>query len=249
MGSNPLNMKVSLVIPALNEERQLPVLLNSIFSCRDLEIEVIVVDGKSEDGTIRVIDEARGRAPKNVTIKSLVSDKRNVSYQRNMGAEAAKNEIIIFLDADTAIHPDNLRRLVELFGAGKYSAASCRFEPLEKDWRAAAYYRILYFFHKTMEKISPYAVGSCIITRKETINRCGGFDPTIRINEDANFVSKARKCGKFKIFNIPVKVSSRRFKQHGYFRMGMQYVWIFLKRTVFGEIRDDKIKYEFGKYE
>ncbi|TSC82452.1 MAG: glycosyltransferase [Parcubacteria group bacterium Gr01-1014_20] len=242
-------MGVSIVIPALNEKRQLPVLLNSIFSCRDLEIEVIVVDGKSEDGTLMMVDEMRGRAPKNVTVKSLISDKRNVSYQRNMGAEAAKSEVIIFLDADTAVYPDALKRLVQLFVIGGYSAASSRFEPLEKDWRATVYYLILYLFHKIMERISPYAVGSCIITRKETINRCGGFDPTIRINEDANFVSRARKCGGFKIFNIPVKVSSRRFKQHGYFRMGMQYIWIFLKRTLFGEIRDDKIKYEFGKYE
>lgn len=241
--------KVSVVVPILNEEKQLPVLLRSLQACYSLDIEVIIVDGKSEDNTRGVAEKFNTEATDGFDIKWVVSDKRNVSYQRNLGAKNAKNEVIVFLDADVAIVSDQtFYELITKFSAGGYASASVRFAPIEDDRRARIYYNLLFFFHKIMEHIDPYAVGSCILTTKRVVKLCGGFDPTIRINEDANFVKRTTQCGKFKIFNIPVQVSSRRFEKHGYLRMGLKYIRIFFVRTFKGEIRDTKIKYEFGEY-
>ena len=94
---------VSVIIPALNEEKQLPILLRSLSLCNSLDIEVIVVDGKSEDKTLEIVSQFSKQAEGSIKFRGITSDKRNVSYQRNLGAENASNEILVFMDADTAI--------------------------------------------------------------------------------------------------------------------------------------------------
>lgn len=248
MTSN-IGFPITVVIPALNEERYLPVLLESLFACAPREMEIIVSDGASDDGTLEVVASFASRAPQGIRLLALTTPIRNVSYQRNVGAAAASHPVLLFLDADTAIlSPSCLDELLRRFDEGRYAAASCRFEPLERDARAVLYYRLLYAFHKLLERWNPYALGACILTTRRTLDRCHGFDPSIRVNEDAHFCREAARGGRFGILPVPVGVSTRRFQKFGYFRMGIQYLRIFLDRTLRGEMRDDRIHYEFGKY-
>lgn len=240
---------VSIVIPTLNEERYLPILLESIFRCPTPNMEVIVAD-RSEDKTLDVVEYYKNRAPSHIALKSVKATKLGVSNQRNFGASFATRDIIIFLDADTCIpNPNTLKELVDSFIEEKLAAASCRFLPLDRDPRALAYYATLYGFHKLMEKRNPYALGACIITKRDVYEKCRGFDPTIKVNEDANYCMKASNYGTFRVLPTVLQISTRRFRKYGYIRMGFQYVWMFVYRTLFGESRDDKIPYEFGKYE
>lgn len=242
-------MNLSIIIPTLNEEKYLPKLLESIFAAVDGETEVIVVDGNSEDNTKGVAAECRKKAPKHISVSFIQSGVRNVSHQRNLGGETAKNELLLFLDADVLLPPkEEFRKFCEAFMNKKLAAATCRFTPAEDDSRARAYYNFLYFFQRVMERISPYAIGACILTTKKIFMALRGFDATIRINEDANFVNRASKRGPFTIIPIFFSISARRFRHYGYLRMGLTYIYIFLYRTCFGEIRNKKIPYEFGKY-
>jgi hypothetical protein len=79
--------------------------------------------------------------------------------------------------------------------------------------------------------------------------RIGGFDETIRVNEDAFYVECASKHGPFRVLPHALRTSTRRFDKDGYVRMGARYVRIWLDRTFRGELRDDRIKYEFGHYD
>ena len=240
---------VSVVIPALNEERYLPVLLGSLLACSPRELEIVVVNGASDDRTLEVVETFARRAPAGISIRAITTGIRNVSYQRNLGAGSARHPVLLFLDADTAVlSPRHLDELLGRFQEGGYAAASCRFEPLERDPRAVLYYRLLYAFHKALERWNPYALGACILATRETFERCRGFDPSIRVNEDAHFCQAAGRGGRFGILPVPVGVSTRRFRKFGYLRMGLQYLWIFVDRTLRGELRDDRIKYEFGNY-
>lgn len=240
---------ISIIIPTLNEEQYLPILLESIFRCPSPQMEIIVVD-KSEDKTLDVVAYYQERAPANIVLKSVKADKLGVSNQRNLGAKHATNEILVFLDADTCItRPDRIQELVSLFIEENLAAASCRFLPLDNDPRALLYYATLYGFHKLMERHNPYALGACIITTKKVFEACHGFDPSIKVNEDANYCMKASNFGSFRVLPTVLQISTRRFRKYGYIRMGFQYVRMFVSRTLFGESRDDKIPYEWGKYE
>ena len=240
---------VSIIIPTLNEEHYLPTLLASLLTC-DHELEIIVVDGRSEDGTLTVVKRFGQHTPGHITIRALTSEQRNISHQRNLGARHASHDTIVFLDADTTVpSPDHLRQLLDSFHADELAAASCRFVPLERDWRASAYFGFLYGFQRVMARLgNPYALGACLLTRRDVFEQTGGFDSTICINEDAEYCLRASKHGRFRILPIALQTSTRRFRKHGYLRMGLRYLRIFAHRTLRGEARDNTIPYEFGEF-
>lgn len=90
---------ISIIIPALNEEKALPDTLRRVFE-QDGEFEVILVDGGSEDRTIAI-----ARQFPNVTI---LSAKRGRASQMNAGAALAKGEWLLFLHADAILPPQAL---------------------------------------------------------------------------------------------------------------------------------------------
>jgi len=90
---------ISIIIPALNEEKALPDTLRRVFE-QDGEFEVILVDGGSEDRTIAI-----ARQFPNVTI---LSAKRGRASQMNAGAALAKGEWLLFVHADAILPPQAL---------------------------------------------------------------------------------------------------------------------------------------------
>jgi len=239
----------SIVIPTLNEEHYLPHLLHSLARCTGRSLDVIVVDGCSTDATCEAVDRFRGSAPPHLAVRLLTAPVRNVSTQRNLGAAAARHETIVFLDADTIVDPPRcLDALIDGFHARRLAAAGCRFRPVERDRRAEAYYALLYVFHRLVERWDPHAMGACLVTTRTVFRHCGGFDPRLRINEDAQFCRKAACLGRFRILPVALRVSARRFVKHGYLRMGLRYLGIYLDRRLHGEAWNERIPYEHGEF-
>ncbi len=242
-------MNLTVVIPALNEEWYIPLLLRSLLNVGDPNMEVIVVDGRSEDQTVHVVEHIASENKERMTIHCVPCEKRNVSTQRNLGASMAAHDTILFLDADVVIPPDSwLEEIFTVFTKEHLAVASCRFMPLPNSRLGRLYFAIVYYFQRFQEKRRPYAMGAFLMVRKDVFQMVGGFDETIRVNEDAHFVERAIAYGRFRLFPQRVYTSTRRFDKEGYLRMGLRYVRIYLSRTFFGELRDDHIPYEFGKY-
>lgn len=243
-------MPFSIVIPALNEERYLPLLLKSIADTGIEGVQIIVVDGKSDDRTQERVAAFAEEVRDRLRVELHEAEKRNVGFQRNLGGSKAVHDTIVFLDSDTLI-PDRetIESLIADFNAEACAAASCRFDPIKRHPLAIAYYRILYTFQRFQQKRNPYAMGACILTRKDVFERINGFDETIRVNEDAEYCQRASKLGPFRIFPQAIKVSTRRFDKEGYFKMGAKYVRLFIDRSLRGELRDDHIEYTFGHYD
>ena len=111
-------MKFSIIIPAYNEERYLPRLLKSIETARSNysggrdAIEVIVADNCSTDRTAQVAAERGAR------VVSVA--KRRIAAARNGGARTAVGEILCFIDADSAVHPQTFDAIDRTMESGRY---------------------------------------------------------------------------------------------------------------------------------
>src|SRR3990170_2913979 len=108
--------RLSLVIPARNEERYLPRLLDSVDAARERyragreAVEVIVADNVSTYSTAAI---ARGRGCRVVTV-----EKRVIGAVRNGGARSARGAMLAFVDADTRIHPETFNAIEEALEGG-----------------------------------------------------------------------------------------------------------------------------------
>lgn len=113
-------MKLSLVIPAYNEEKYLTDTLQAVrlALARISEYEVIVVDNQSTDAT-RAIAETFGA--------QIVDEaEHNIGKVRNTGGFAADGEVIVFLDADTLVVPGVFEKINEAMSDKDVSAAASR---------------------------------------------------------------------------------------------------------------------------
>ncbi len=97
---------VSVVIPTLNEGKYIKQTLESIKNQTYKKIEIIVCDSYSKDNTVKIA--------KKYTNKVIVK-KTNVSEARNLGAEQAKGNILVFVDADTILTRTWIEDVLKVF--------------------------------------------------------------------------------------------------------------------------------------
>ncbi len=106
--------KISIIIPARNEERNLPILLGSLQESKAQPDEVIVVDDASQDLTAAV---ARSFDAKVVSSEELPAGWTGKTWACQQGANHAKGEVLFFLDADTYFANGGYEKLASYYGA------------------------------------------------------------------------------------------------------------------------------------
>jgi 4,4'-diaponeurosporenoate glycosyltransferase len=106
--------QLSIIIPARNEEQNLPTLLRSLAAQAIRPREIIVVDDASTDRTAEVAREFGARV---VNSQPLPEGWRGKTWACHQGAQAATGDLLLFLDADTWFKPDGLRRVLAEFQA------------------------------------------------------------------------------------------------------------------------------------
>ncbi len=207
-------LKISVIIPTLNESDNIGNLLYDLSKQLHKPDEIIVVDGKSTDTTKKII-----RAFKNVT---LLTTEPNPARQRTIGGEKAKNELLIFLDADVRMKKDFLKRVEKSYKKKKFSIACPYYLPHKSNMLIICVY---YFFNSMFflwQKISPSGAGSCIIVTKNVFKKIYGFNSAFRY-DDIAFIRKASKISSFCMLPIIVYVSDRRFRNDGVLRTTLKY--------------------------
>ena len=113
---------VSIIIPARNEEHNLPTLLRSLAAQSVKPHEIIVVDDGSTDRTAEV---ARQLGATVIASQPLPDGWRGKTWACHQGAQAATGELLLFVDADTWFEPDGLARVLSAY----YQAARFRSGP------------------------------------------------------------------------------------------------------------------------
>ncbi|MHA1298465.1 MAG: glycosyltransferase [Candidatus Helarchaeota archaeon] len=223
-------MKISFVIPTLNEEKALKDNLNQFLWLKSNGCEIIVVDANSND--------------KSLEIAKLFADKiekgpRKISKQKNIGAKLAKGDFIFFLYADIIL-PRNFNLLLDylrtnpnIIGGGfrrrwKSKGKKAYFDLFDKysDWR-------IWLFRT-------FPGDHLIFIKKKIFQDIGGF-PDLYLMHDIEFcrkVNKKYKTKKLICIKNPVFKSPRRLIKRGYFRTYYHWLLITIIYYLLGEFKN-----------
>lgn len=116
-------VKVSVIIPVYQVENYLERAVDSVLAQTLQELEIILVDDGSTDGSPQICDRYAREYPD----KILVIHKENdgLGLARNTGVQAAQGEYLAFLDSDDTVDPDMYRAMYEKAEAGQYDLVMC----------------------------------------------------------------------------------------------------------------------------
>ncbi len=232
---------ISIIIPTLNEEKNLPILINNISKQKFKNYEIIVSDGNSNDKTKEIALELK--------CKFISSDKKSPAHQRNKGVSLAKGSYLLFLDADSLIPNDFLDKAYNEFNQRKLDVASfyLRFNSRKVIYKL---YNIIYntlcFIFQFRQ---PLAVGAAIMSRKESHNLISGFDENIFVGEDHDYARRINKKMKFRMIkSTHFLFSPRRWEKEGHIVAIFKLIKMSLHILVKGPIRKKIVEYEFCKF-
>ncbi len=192
-------MKVSVIIPALNEEEAIGPTLANLRENHDAD-EVIVADGGSTDRTREIA----------ASLASVIETERGRARQLNAGARAAKGDIFIFLHADTKLPSGGIETVRRLIAEGKIEAGRFRMRFDSDD-----FFLNLYSFYTRFHFFS-YG-DQAFFVKRDLFEKMGGFSEEAPF-EDIEFYRRLRKITHPHIVKSPVTTSARRFFKMGKFR-------------------------------
>jgi glycosyltransferase involved in cell wall biosynthesis len=244
-------MKLSLAIPAYNEEKYLPLCLDAIF--KDLEnsvhasdVEIIVINNASTDNTRQVAEKYEGIILVDEMEKGLVKARR-------AGYLASSGDLIANLDADSILPAGWIDRVFEEFSSREdmvaFSGPDIYYDAtLVKNIFVRIYYYFGYVFHLINQHVlhnGAMLQGGNFIVKRSAMEQIGGYDTTIEFyGEDTDIARRIQKVGRVVFtFKLPMYTSARRFKGEGFIKTGFVYAKnflsiIFLKRPVTKEYND-----------
>lgn len=232
-------MHLTIIIPTLNEEKHLPLLLKSIKKQDFKDYEIIIADAGSEDKTLEIAKKYNC----NITPGGLPAE------GKNKGAKIAKGDLFLFLDADVILPEKIFKKVLKEFKRRKLKIASFCLLPSEKN-KVTKF--IFTFFYNLpiifLEKILPHAAMGLLIEKK-LFEKLNGFNESITLAEDHDLARRAKKLGKYGILkSSKIFVSDRRFRKDGWAKTYSKYLLCEGHMIFFGPVKSDIFKYKFGYY-
>ncbi len=223
-------MKVTFVVPARNEERDIAECVDALFAqIGEFAAEIIVVDNGSIDATA---ERARSRGA-----QVVYEERAGLANARLAGLNAAKGEFLVFVDADTRLPPHWTRDAIALFDADEHLAGispEFRFHDGRFIDNAGN------FLFRTL--LSPLTnlvlratgrpgvlVGSTIAVRTEALRQANGPDPDFQFyGEDTMLAVRLHSQGDVRFVRQPaLYTSARRYQQRGLLHVVYRYFLIF----------------------
>jgi len=215
--------KLSLVIPALNEERFLPNLLGSLTRQSKQDFEVVVVDGSSKDKTVETARSFQSQLP---GLRVIVSAKASLGLQRNLGAKATDGEWLVFIDADSIMLPYFVERVQWFIDTHDPRLFTSWFRP-DSDVSGDALFTLIAnsFVEGSIHFRRPIAPGPLTIVRRDVFDRAGGYNEELTFGEDYEFTRRVSEQGvALQILRETLyEYSLRRIRRDGKFRFMSLY--------------------------
>lgn len=202
----PTQVRLSIVMPVLNEAAQIEATLGSLQGWRSQGVEVIVVDGGSSDATValatplanRVCPSAKGRA-----------------RQMNTGAGTATGEVLLFLHADTQLPPGACEAVIQAMTQSP-PARWGRFD-VSIEGRPALL-RVVAALMNLRSRLTGIATGDqALFVHRSLFEQVGGF-PDQPLMEDIELCARLRRHAWPLCLRQKVRTSGRRWETRGVWR-------------------------------
>ncbi|MEW6764549.1 MAG: TIGR04283 family arsenosugar biosynthesis glycosyltransferase [Pseudomonadota bacterium] len=206
-------MRLSIIVPVLNEAAVLPGTLDRLRGLRAAGHEVIVADGGSTDGSAALAQSWADRV-----IEAPVGRAR----QMNAGAAVASGSVLLFLHADTHLPKEAGREVFAGLGTGRHDWG--RFDIRLSGRRPML--RMVEFMMNLRSRLTGIATGDqAIFVRRALFERIGGF-PDIPLMEDIALSRALKRHGPPLCLKIRAVTSSRRWERHGLLRTILLMWWL-----------------------
>ena len=241
---------ISIIIPALNEEKFLPQLLQSLTEQSDKNFEVIVVDGKSKDKTVEKTKEYEKKIK---NLKVIVADHASLPYQRNLGTKCAKGNWFLFVDADSILLPYTIERIksnIENNQEIKFFTTWNKPDTESvNDAILSNFYNLLFDGSKTLKL--PVGSGPFTGVRSAVYQSVNGYDEEHPFLEDADFRNRIEKTGvHLTIIHETLFVwSMRRMRKQGVMKVMQTYMKSIVPFVFFKTIPKRMKGYDMGGHE
>jgi glycosyltransferase involved in cell wall biosynthesis len=228
---------ISVVIPAYNEESLLPSTIHSIkesFKELDESYEIIVADNNSTDSTSTLA--------KDLNCKVVHQPERSIGKTRNKGAEVAQGELILFLDADTKLAPNVLKRALEEIKKDRIAAVST----ISSFDKYKTLFSLGVWIYNVLSKILRLGVGQFILIRKTVFREINGFDEAYFAFEELDLFKRIKKLYGSKSFSVlfmPLKTNGRKFNSGKY--DGGRFLLLLTAAILGSDVGKDKSKLDF----
>jgi glycosyltransferase involved in cell wall biosynthesis len=215
-------VKISVVIPTLNEEKYLEMTLFHIVHQKPYEI--IIGDSHSTDSTPKIA--------KKYGCKVAIAPRGSPAAGRNAAGKIAKGDVLLFMDADTIAFPNLLDTIRKDFKNKKIAGWTCNVFAFSPKWKEHLLYNasnnLIEFLIKYAKK--PHAPGIVIACRKDIFSKIGGFDENLKVMEDHDFALKTGKHGDFRFSKETcVFTSTRRMNKWGGWGLIKRYSRLYVK--------------------
>ena len=189
---------VSVLIPAYNEEEVIVYTVNSVLESDYPKLEVIVVDDGSTDGTGDLLDSQFGRNP---AVRMIHQPNRGKPAALSHALAEASSGIMVTIDADTAVEPNAVTKLVRHFVNPRVGAVAGNVKVGNRISWLTRWQALEYVTSQNLEKRAfdllnciPVVPGALSAWRAEAINDAGGFSADT-VAEDTDLTITIRRAG------------------------------------------------------
>ncbi|MGA7273622.1 MAG: glycosyltransferase [Candidatus Udaeobacter sp.] len=196
---------ISFIVPAHNEEVELPATLAAIHAAAAPVMqpyEIIVVDDASTDATSEIAMRAGA--------KVVRIERRQIAAARNAGGHAAQGEYLFFVDADTRIKQTHVTEGTAALNAG-YAGGSAR---VAMDGFIPIWGRMLLRGFSSVYFGLNLGAGAFLFTTRRNFDAVGGFDEQYFAGEEVYFSLALKKLGGFKVLREPIITSGRKLRMY-----------------------------------
>lgn len=188
---------VSVIVPARNEERNLPALLRSLAEQSVKPREIVVVDDGSID---RTADIARQCGATVIASQPLPDGWRGKTWACHQGARAAAGPFLLFVDADAWFEPNGLSRVLSNYSGGAFSVGP--YHAVQRLWEDLS---LFFNFNMTVGTVPDGLFGQMLLADLESYWRVGGHEAV-----KGRILENFWLAGRFRAAGIPVRSATGR---------------------------------------